>query len=242
MQSFEHSGSGAARLLLFDIDGTLLAGATTAHRDALHRALEAVHGIDAEQVELHLHPAGRTDGEIARSILLTAGVSAERIDTHADDVALECARAYGELCDADLSQFVIDGIPDLLEWLAARQGVHLALVTGNYEAVARLKLRRAGLGAWFSTGQGAFASDAEDRAALPAIARHRAGAPGAPFPRDRTVVIGDTPRDIACAHADGLICIAVTTGPFGADQLIGADLLARDVSELRQELLDWLSS
>jgi phosphoglycolate phosphatase len=227
-------------LLLFDIDGTLLAGATTAHRKALHQALETVHAIDAERVELHLNPAGRTDGEIARAILLSAGVPAERIDARAGEVALACASAYSELCDPDLSGFVIDGIPGVLDWLAAQPGVRLALVTGNYEPVARLKLQRAGLGDWFSAGQGAFASDAEDRTALPTIARGRAGAAGVPFPRDRTVVIGDTPRDIACARADELACIAVTTGPFGADQLTGADALARDSSELRRELLAWL--
>ncbi len=238
MNSIKHSGGGE-HLLLFDIDGTLLAGATTAHRNALHRALGTVHEIDAESVELNLNPGGRTDGEIARAILLSAGVPAAQIDARADAVAHACARAYSELCDADLSGFVIDGIPGVLEWLAAQPGVRLALVTGNYEPVARLKLDRAGLGDWFSAGQGAFASDAEDRTALPTIARGRAGAAGVPFPRERTVVIGDTPRDIACAHADGLACIAVTTGPFGADQLTGADALARDSSELRRELLEW---
>jgi phosphoglycolate phosphatase-like HAD superfamily hydrolase len=223
-------------LLLFDIDGTLVAGATDAHRDALHAALLEVHGVDARVVPRTLSPAGRTDGEIARAILLCAGVSADRIDDRLDDVREECCRAYARLCTADLSHTVVAGVPELLEWLAGRDGVKLGLLTGNYEPVARLKLLRAGLGRYFPLGQGAFGSDAEDRAALPAIARRRAGLNGIPCPREHTIVIGDTPRDIACARADGVRCVAVTTGPYGADDLIGADAVVGDAAGLRNAL------
>jgi phosphoglycolate phosphatase len=223
-------------LLLFDIDGTLVQGATAAHRDALHRALATVHGIDAAGVGLTLAPAGRTDGEIARALLLDAGVSAERIDERADEVREECCRAYASLCEDDLSRFVIDGVAELLAWLAGLDGVHLALVTGNYEPVARLKLLRAGIGRWFPSGQGGFGSDAEDRAALPPIARRRAGTPGTPYPREHTIVIGDTPRDIACAHADGLRCFAVATGPFPASQLTEAEVVGGSAEQLRDAL------
>jgi phosphoglycolate phosphatase-like HAD superfamily hydrolase len=121
----------------------------------------------------------------------------------------------------------------LLPWLAGCPRVRLALVTGNYEAIARLKLAAAGVGRFFEPGQGGFGSDSEDRAALPPIARRRAGGPGKPFPREQTIVIGDTPRDIACAHADGLRCIAVATGPFSAGELHDADLVAADATEMR---------
>ena len=228
-------------LLLFDIDGTLLRGAAGAHRDALHEALRVVHGVDAARVGLSRSPAGRTDGEIARMILLDAGVSAERIDDRADAVKEECCRAYAGLCDTDLSQFVVPGIPKLLEWLGDLDGVRLSLVTGNYEPVARLKLRRAGLGRWLPSGQGGFGSDSDDRAALPPLARRRAGTPGRPHPRETTIVIGDTPRDIACAQADGLRCLAVTTGPFGPDQLTGADAVAESIDELQALLSEALS-
>ena len=235
------SAPGGPWLLLFDIDGTLLRGATRAHRDALHRALERVHGIDPTSVGLTLAPAGRTDAEIARALLLDAGVAAERIDERDDDVRMECCRAYAELCEPDLSAYVIDGIPELLAWLGSREDVALALLTGNYEPVARLKLLRAGIGSAFAAGQGAFGSDAEDRAALPAIARRRAGSPGAPHPRTRTLVIGDTPRDIACARADGVRCVAVATGPFAADALAGADAVASGPDELRTALSEILA-
>ena len=223
-------------LLLFDIDGTLVVGATDAHRDALYAALHEVHGVDACLVPRTLSPAGRTDGEIARAILLCAGVSADRIDARAEDVREECCRAYARLCTADLSHTVLAGMPELLSWLSGCEGVTLGLLTGNYEPVARLKLSRAGLGRYFPPGQGAFGSDAEDRAALPAIARRRAGSNGIPCPRDHTIVIGDTPRDIACARADGVRCLAVTTGPYGAEELVGADAVVGNAEGLREAL------
>jgi phosphoglycolate phosphatase-like HAD superfamily hydrolase len=224
-------------LLLFDIDGTLLSGATDAHRDALHEALLSVHGVTAAGAP-PLAPAGRTDPEIARAILLAAGVSAKRIDALADAVHAECCRTYARLCPADLSATVLPGMRDLLEALSARDGMTLALLTGNYECVARLKLARARIGTHFARRQGAFGSDAEDRAALPAIARRRAGALGRPYPRQRTLVIGDTPRDIACAHADGIRCVAIGTGPFAPGQLSDADAVVGDARELLHTLTE----
>jgi phosphoglycolate phosphatase-like HAD superfamily hydrolase len=95
-----------------------------------------------------------------------------------------------------------------------------------------MKLERAGLEHYFPGGQGAFGSDAEDRTDLPPIARRRAGAERRPYPRARTVVVGDTPNDIACAHADSLRCVAVTTGPFSAEDLRRADVVLSGLHEL----------
>lgn len=223
-------------LLLFDVDGTLLTGAARAHAQALWAALHEVHGIDPTRVRSRVSPAGRTDGEIARLLLEAAGVSAARIDERADDVRAACCEHYAQLCPPDLSDTVIPGIPALLEQLSERDDVMLSLVTGNFEPVGRLKLLRAGLGRFFAAGQGAFGSDSEDRTMLPAIARRRAGANGISFPRERTVVIGDTPRDIVCARADGVRCIAVTTGQYDAAQLSEADAVARDPSHLGELL------
>ena len=225
--------------MLFDIDGTLVAGATDAHRDALLAALHEVHGARLTEARLTMSPAGRTDGEIARALLLDAGISAAQIDDRAEDVREACCRSYCELCTADLSNTVLPGVPELLDWLV-EQDISLALVTGNFECVARLKLGRAGLGRYFGGAPGGFGSDSEDRAALPAIARRRAGRPGAPYPRERTILIGDTPRDIACAHADNLRCVAITTGPFAAGQLTAADAVVRDARALREQLPEML--
>lgn len=223
-------------LLLFDIDGTLLRGATGAHRDALHEAVAHVHGVDISRGRLPFPPGGRTDGEIARQLLLGAGVSAERIDSRADAVQEETCRRFAQLCPADLSHTVLPGIGELLVALSGRDDLILSLLTGNYEAVARLKLTRAGIGRLFASGQGAFGSDSEDRAALPAIARRRAGHRGVAHPRTDTLVIGDTPRDIACARADGVRCVAVATGGHSVSELAGAEAVVRDAAELGEQL------
>jgi len=226
----------ASTLLLFDIDGTLLRDASEAHVRALREALRIVHGVDPSRLRSALAPAGRTDGEIARSLLLGAGVAAELIDERADAVREHCCRLYAELCPPDLSDKVLPGVPELLDWLSARADVRLALVTGNFEPVARRKLRAAALLHHFPAGQGGFGSDSEDRLTLPEIARRRAGTPAQPHPRERTIVIGDTPQDILCARADSLRCIAVATGPYRAEQLSDADTVVADALELRRAL------
>jgi phosphoglycolate phosphatase len=218
-------------LLLFDIDGTLLLKASDAHRDALHAALRQVHGI-ADPTGAPIHPAGRTDGEIARAILLQRGVSAERIDERAGEVREATCAEFARRCPADLSAHVAPGVSELLEGLGRREETVLGLLTGNFEPVARLKVDRAGIGHHFPPGQGGFGSDAEDRSQLPGVARRRGARDGAPFPRERTVVIGDTPLDIACARSDGVRCVAVATGPFPAEDLRGADAVAADAREL----------
>jgi len=230
-------------LLLFDIDGTLLTGAADEHRDAIYEALRVVHGV-TRPGRRAMAVAGRTDADIVRGLLLNAGVSAERIDARADDVRIAACEAYARLVPDDLSHRVPPGMRELLEQLHARDGTLLALVTGNFEPIARLKLRSAAIGRFFARGQGGFGSDHEDRAELPAIARRRAGAAdgGAPWPRRRTIVIGDTPRDIACARADDVRVVAVATGPYSLEQLREADAVARDARELGEVLEEMLGA
>jgi phosphoglycolate phosphatase-like HAD superfamily hydrolase len=223
-------------LLLFDIDGTLLEGTRRAVGEAMLVALREVHGIDADQIRTRIDTEGRTDGEIARAILVGAGVPSDRIDALAACVRESCCQSAARLLPDDLSFAVLPGVRELLDWLTRQDDVKLGLLTGNYESIARLKLARAGIGDAFAPGQGAFGSDAEDRAALPEIARRRAGTKDAPYPRAETVVIGDTPRDIACARADGVRCVAVATGSFTSDGLAAADDVARDAFDLRRIL------
>jgi len=188
--------------------------------------------LDGVRVEA----AGRTDAAIARDLLRAAGVADAAIDARADDVFARAVAAYEELCPADLSAFVAPGVPEALTTLATDPAVfRQALVTGNLEPIARRKLAAAGIGDHFAPGQGGFGSDAEDRAALPAIARARAGG----WARERTVVIGDTPRDIACARADRVRVLAVATGPFTAPDLAGADAVVDDARAALPVLADW---
>jgi phosphoglycolate phosphatase-like HAD superfamily hydrolase len=172
-------------------------------------------------------------------MLLAAGVGAHEIDARAAEVAERAVAAYADLCPADLAPRLAPGVVELLEALAGRrQEFSLSLVTGNLEPVARPKLARAGIGHHFPRGQGGFGSDHHKRAELPPIARRRMSSP--PWPRERTVVIGDTPRDIACARADGVRVAAVATGPFAIEALADADAVADDARSLLPVLEDWL--
>jgi phosphoglycolate phosphatase-like HAD superfamily hydrolase len=176
--------------------------------------------------------AGRTDFAIARSILTLAGVSAERVDQRLLAFRAAAVEEYARRVPRDLSDHLGPHVPEVLDELGQRAGVRHSLVTGNLEPIARMKLRAAGIGGHFLKGQGGFGSDAEDRAELPDIARARAGN----HPANDTIVIGDTPRDIACARAAGVRVIAVTTGPFGAEALRHADKVCRDVREVAAAL------
>jgi phosphoglycolate phosphatase len=192
-----------------------------------------VHGV-AELERHEVEAAGRTDGAIARDLLLACGMEPHAIDAGIEAVQAAAVVAYAELCPADLSAKVTPGIPELLEQVAA-DGHRNSLVTGNLEPVARLKLERARIGHHFAAGQGGFGSDAEERGELPRIARERAGG----WPRERTVVIGDTPRDIACARVDDVRVAAVATGPFAADALAGADAVCSGPGEVATTLAAW---
>jgi phosphoglycolate phosphatase len=166
-------------------------------------------------------------------------VAEAAVDARAAEVWTRAIAAYATLCPPDLSARVAPGVPELLDALAVRPDeFRLSLVTGNLEPVARLKLDRAGIGHHFPVGQGAFGSDHESRAELPPLARARASDP--PWPRQRTVVIGDTPRDIACARADGVRVAAVGTGPFAVEALADADAVVDDARALLPVLEDWL--
>jgi phosphoglycolate phosphatase-like HAD superfamily hydrolase len=206
--------------------------ASVEHALALREAAGELHGVDLTDGVVDY--AGRTDLAIVRDLLGHAGVSEM---TRGWEAA--AARAYERLVPDDLSAFVAPGIVELLEELAARpDAFRLSLVTGNLEPVARLKLARAGVGHHFSDGQGGFGSDHEDRGKLPAIARGRASDP--PWPRERTVVIGDTPRDIACARVDEVRVAAVATGPYAIEALADADAVVDDARALLPVLSDWV--
>jgi phosphoglycolate phosphatase-like HAD superfamily hydrolase len=212
-------------LVLFDIDGTLLLRASREHAAALRDALAQVYGVS---VAAPVPAAGRTDTAIARDLATLAGVRAERFELGLEQFKETCRALFAARCPPSLDDRLAPGMRELLEQLAARGDVRCSLVTGNYEAVARLKLERAGIGHHFAPGQGAFGSDAESRNELPAIARARAGG----YPREQTIVIGDTPLDIACARADSLRVLAVATGPHPASELAHADGVAADGWEL----------
>lgn len=223
-------------LLLFDIDGTVLIKAAAAHRDAIYEAIRLTWGVP-DPSAAHIETAGRTDQEIAREILLQLGVN-RHVDDRWDDFRAAAVEAYVARAPADLTEHVAPGMRALLDELAPAHT--LSLVTGNLEPIARLKLRAADLH-HFAPGQGAFGSDEEDRTLLPPLARLRAAQVAGQdeaWSREDTVVIGDTPRDIACAHADGVRCIAIPTGPHPREDLHKADVIVAHADEIPAALAE----
>ena len=225
-----------ALLALVDIDGTLLLSDDPVAGEAFVGALRDCYPVDPppDAVARTDHP-GQTAPRIARLVLLNEGLAKEQIDEHLD---AWCAR-FGEgyvalLAEADTSHW--QAAPGAAEALSRLRegGVRLALLTGNPEPMARARMERLGLAAFFPEGQGAFGCDAEERVELLAIARERAG----DWPAERTVEIGDTPRDVDSAHAAGVRAVHVRS-PRSRDEVPGADAVCDSLGAVADLLLAW---
>ena len=211
------------RLILFDIDGTLL-WTDGAGRRAIHRALLDEMGtagpIDGYRFD------GKTDPQIVRELLELAG----HPECGSDDRITAVCRRYVDLLTAELAKptqatKLYPGIQDLLAALEPYEADGRALVgllTGNVQHGAALKLRSAGLDpARFVVG--AFGSDSHARADLPAVAAKRAAErTGRRFTGADLVVVGDTPDDVACARPIGARTVAVATGSYDTAALRAA--------------------
>ena len=187
---------------------------------------------------------GRTDAWILSDAAAAHHIPVDSPDlTRFREVYLRhLARELGAPHPPHLRKGVMPGVRTILDALADRDEVYLALLTGNYEAAARLKLEHFDL--WRYFGCGAFGDGAPDRnGLLPlALARVRACA-GHDFAAADAVVIGDTPLDVACAAAGGARSIAVATGSHGVDELraSGADVVFEDLRDVKAVLRAILS-
>jgi phosphoglycolate phosphatase len=192
------------RLVLFDIDGTLLS-AGLVFRQVLAEVLIETFGT-AGPMESYAF-AGRTDPEIVRDLMSGAGVDAAVIDANMRTVLDRFAIKLVSTLRSDMVR-PKPGIPALVEGLAARKDVTLALLTGNLEPCARAKLAPLGLNAYFPFG--AFGSDHEQRSELPAIAVERAyRATGQRFAGKSVIIVGDTIFDVRCGRGLGVRSVAV---------------------------------
>lgn len=218
------------RLVLFDIDGTLLS-AGGAGRRALGRALLDVFGTAGPIDSYDFH--GGTDPQIVRDLLAAAGVSVhEVLAGEAELFARYLEHLAAELGDGSGVR-LYPGVAALIEALAGEPGCVVGLLTGNIEAGARLKLMPTGL--WPRFRIGAYGSDDADRTRLPGVAARRAQALMGRALRGRDlIVIGDTPRDVGCGRAFGAVCLAVATGRHAVAELqaCGADHVFPDLGDV----------
>jgi phosphoglycolate phosphatase-like HAD superfamily hydrolase len=211
------------KLVLFDIDGTLLLS-DGAGRRAIHRALREVFGGTGPA---DYHFDGKTDPQIVRDLMRLEGHSDARIDARMQPLFeryVECLRE--ELRNPAFTPHTLPGVPSLLDELERRHDVILGLLTGNLELGARAKLEAVGVDPRrFRVG--AYGSDHELRPELPEIARARTLKQlGVDLAGDAIIVIGDTPADLTCGRALGARAIGVATGRYSTAELSVHDAVA----------------
>ena len=208
-------------LVLFDVDGTLLLSHDALVGEAMVRAARELFGVE---VDVEAIAPGETALRQGRELGLPES-----------GLARWCTRVgerYVELlAEADTGGWrTPDGVEATLTDVA-RLG-KLALLTGNPEPMARARMERLGLARFFARGEGAFGCEAEDRRRLIELARERTGG----WPAEDTVAVGDTPLDVAGAHAAGIRVVAVESHRFGAEALAGADARISALASLPEAL------
>ena len=217
------------RLILWDVDGTLLRAGDIGAA-VFDDSVEAVLGRrPPERVRM----SGKTDPLIVREYLVMMGVeeTPELVDAILDRLvtALAAAAEAGILGEGS----ACPGVTDVLDMLASAEGVVQTLLTGNLYANAVVKVSAYGLDKWLDLDIGAYGSDSDDRNRLVPVALHRLQqARGLRLAPADVWVVGDTPRDLACARAAGARCMLVATGRYTFDELagLGADAVVHDLT------------
>jgi phosphoglycolate phosphatase len=216
-------------LILFDIDGTLMRSQGVGV-SAMQMAFDAIYSERNLRME-GVPVAGRLDTLIWADVMRRGGLEPDE---------RELPR-FRERYKAFLAERLhaatvrrMPGVLELVERLHAANASVLGLLTGNWPDTARLKISTAG----FTPEHfriGAFAGDGPDRRSLPPVAIDRCARETGYAPRpDRTIIIGDTPLDVDCAHHNGCRVIAVATGDFTVDELrqTGADLVVETLADI----------
>ena len=213
------------RLILFDIDGTLVDTGGAGSRSLnlafykLFSIENAFHGISM---------AGKTDSQIIREGLTKHDIS---IDGSYEDIIEAYLWHLQREMNNDKKK-IKPGIYDVLNTLRTKDNFALGLLTGNLEKGARIKLHPFKLNEYFSTG--AFGSDDIHRNnLLPIAVKRYEELLQHTISIEESIIVGDTPRDIECAHIYGATCIAVATGPYSYEELVnaGADFVVHDFSD-----------
>jgi phosphoglycolate phosphatase-like HAD superfamily hydrolase len=218
------------RLVLFDIDGTLLRS-DGAGRRAMESALVDVFGTTGSP---DYRFDGKTDCQIVREMMREHGHADAHIDANLERLFdLYLSRLERELEDRTRPAIACEGVLEVLDALEARHDITLGLLTGNLKRGAALKLAAVGIDIRrFRVN--AFGSDEEHRPLLPAVAQRRAHELlGLQVRGDRVVIVGDTPADIECGRSIGARAVAVATGRYSV-----ADLAEHQPAALFADLTD----
>ena len=223
-----------ATTVLWDIDGTLLSSGGVAARAFLDAVAE-VTGLRPPPERRDY--GGRLDTEIADMLLVAVGAK----PTLVGDVLAVLERLVAErLDDLRAQTSTKPGVAALLGYLAAA-GVRQTVVTGNVAPVARYKLEAGALIPPIEPDWGGYGDSAPDRAGVARVALDRLSASGCEPDHSQVWIVGDTPRDLACAQAIGVRCALVATGHRTIGELsgLGADIVLPDLSDPRPLLDLW---
>ena len=219
------------RLVLFDIDKTLLLGSTF-HYAALKNAISEVYGVENPKPVMNMQ--GMTDLKIICTILSQEDMDLKTIKAGLDEcMELMYLKFKDALQQKDLK--VIIGVKLLLENLQ-RLGIPMGLVTGNMENIAWLKLEKVGLKRYFQFG--GFGDHVMKRSSLVKKALEASEANNGIIKREHVFLVGDTPRDIVGGNKLGVRTIGVATGDFSQDELLlaGAEFILEDLKDTERVL------
>jgi len=215
---------------LFDIDGTLLRSRDRIHVNSFASSVHAVTGLEVSLAGISVH--GATDTAILRETFAAAGVPDEEWEPQLEAI-LEAMRQTVISRRGEMQLWTMPAVQETLMHLAER-GALLGLATGNLELIGWTKVEEVGLREWFRFG--GFSDRFPVRSAMVADAAEKAREMiGYPQSKDAKIcVVGDTPRDIEAARANGLSVIAVATGNYGFDELnaLGPDACATSLAVL----------
>ena len=219
------------KLLLFDIDKTLIANAP-GHKAAFSKAVKEVYGIDTT-VEI-INYNGMTDPMIIIGVLKKVGLKETEIMLKIKDCMKAMADHFEKLKDNDQME-ILDGVPELLKELDKRNFL-IGLVTGNLEPIAWGKMKRFKINQYFKVG--GFASDNSNRTELVKIAIKRAEE-NYNFKFDNNVFLfGDTPQDVNAGNEAGIITVGVATGIYSMEKLkeAGASFAIDNLKDIKRIL------
>lgn len=224
------------KLILFDIDGTLISSGGAGTR-ALNESFNEIFSIpDGFQ---GVRMAGKTDIEIMKEGMLKHNIKPE------DGFGKKMVEGYIYHLRREINnngRHLKPGIKEILSRLKEIEGVYLGLLTGNLEKGARIKLEPFGINPYFPFG--AFGSDDEDRNRLLPIALRRfSDIYKINLKPEDSIVIGDTPRDVTCSKPFGAFSVVVATGPYSLEELqnSGADLVLKDLLD-QKRLIDLINN
>jgi len=212
------------KLILFDIDGTLITAGGAGTR-AMNFAFRELFGI--EEAFRDIPMAGKTDIQIMKEGLKTHGLP------YQDGNVVRMTEKYIDFLKVEINnpqKRLKQGVQETLDMMKGMD-MTIGLLTGNLREGAWIKLGACGIEHYFIDG--AFGSDHEDRDRLLPVALEKFSARGFDFSPENCVVIGDTPRDVQCAKVHGARCIAVATGPYSREELCRteADTVVDSLSE-----------